>query len=148
MVYLSIYLYLSVYIYNIYVRELQVHDMLLQLCPTLRPYGLQPTSLLCPWDFPSKNTRVGRHSLLQGIFPIQSWNWCLQVSCIDRQSLHHQDQLGSPHGVMSVTLKKEKRKQNEREGMQQKTLQCNCNVSTNKPQLFEHANKYFKLWYQ
>ena len=37
-----------------------------KLCPTfLNPY--QPTSLLCPWDFPGKNTRVGSHLLLQGI---------------------------------------------------------------------------------
>ena len=27
----------------------------LQLCPTLRPHGLQPTRLLCPRDFPGKN---------------------------------------------------------------------------------------------
>ena len=31
--------------------------LLTQLCPTLlQPLGLQPTKLLCPWDFPSKNT--------------------------------------------------------------------------------------------
>ena len=27
--------------------------------------------LLCPWDFPGKNTGVGGHVLLQGIFPCQ-----------------------------------------------------------------------------
>ena len=27
--------------------------------------------LLCPWDSPGKNTRVGSHALLQGIFPTQ-----------------------------------------------------------------------------
>ena len=27
-----------------------------------------------PWDFPSKNTGVGNHSLLQGIFPTQGLN--------------------------------------------------------------------------
>ena len=33
------------------------------------PYhGLKPTSLLCPWDSPGKNTGVGSHSLLQEIF--------------------------------------------------------------------------------
>ena len=26
---------------------------------------------LCPWDSPGKNTGVGRHSFLQGIFPTQ-----------------------------------------------------------------------------
>ena len=34
----------------------------------LRPHGLQPTRLLCLWDFPGKNTREGYHFLLQGIF--------------------------------------------------------------------------------
>ena len=34
----------------------------------LPPNRLQPTRLLCPWDFPSKNTGVGCCSLLQGIF--------------------------------------------------------------------------------
>ena len=29
------------------------------------------TRLLCPWDCPEKNTGVGSHSLLQGIFPTQ-----------------------------------------------------------------------------
>ena len=37
----------------------------LQSCPTLRPHGLQPTRLLCPWDSPGKNTGVGCHFLLQ-----------------------------------------------------------------------------------
>ena len=30
-----------------------------QLCPTLQPYGLQPTGLLRPWNSPDKNTGVG-----------------------------------------------------------------------------------------
>ena len=32
---------------------------------SLRPHGLQPTRLLCPWDFPGENTGVGCHRLLQ-----------------------------------------------------------------------------------
>ena len=39
-----------------------------------QPHGLQPTSLLCPWDCPAKNTGVGCHFLLQGIFQIQGLN--------------------------------------------------------------------------
>ena len=27
-----------------------------------RPHGLQPTRLLCPWDFPGKSTGVGCHT--------------------------------------------------------------------------------------
>ena len=30
-----------------------------------QPHGLQPTRLLCPWDFPGKSTGVGCHCLLQ-----------------------------------------------------------------------------------
>ena len=44
---------------------------------SLWPHGLQPTRLLCPWDFPSKNTGVGCYFLLQGIFPTQGSNPCL-----------------------------------------------------------------------
>ena len=32
----------------------------------LRPHGLQPARLLCPWDSPDKNTGVGCRALLQG----------------------------------------------------------------------------------
>ena len=38
---------------------------------SLGPHGLQPAGLLCPWDFPGKNTGVDCHFLLQGIFSIQ-----------------------------------------------------------------------------
>ena len=41
---------------------------------SLWPYGLQPAKFLCPWDSPGKNTGVGCHALLQGIFPIQGSN--------------------------------------------------------------------------
>ena len=43
----------------------------------LWPHGLQPARLLCPWNFPGKNTWVGCHFLLQGIFPTQGLNPCL-----------------------------------------------------------------------
>ena len=32
---------------------------------SLRPHGLQPTRLLCLWDFPGKSTGVGCHCLLR-----------------------------------------------------------------------------------
>ena len=41
---------------------------------SLQPYGPKPARLLCPWDSPGKNTGVGCHALLQGIFPTQGWN--------------------------------------------------------------------------
>ena len=41
---------------------------------SVRPYGLYPARLLCPWDSPGKRTGVGCHALLQGIFPTQGLN--------------------------------------------------------------------------
>ena len=41
---------------------------------SLRPHGLWPTRLLCPWHFPGKTTGVGCHVLLQGIFSTQGLN--------------------------------------------------------------------------
>ena len=35
----------------------------------LQPHVLQPARVLCPWNFPGKNTGVGSHFLLKGIFP-------------------------------------------------------------------------------
>ena len=43
---------------------------------SLQPHGLQPTRILCPWDFPGKDSGVGCHFLLQGIFPTQTSNLC------------------------------------------------------------------------
>ena len=43
-------------------------------CLTLCGYGLGPARLLCPWDSPVKNTRVGCHFLLQGIFLTEGSN--------------------------------------------------------------------------
>ena len=55
----------------------------------LRRYELQPTRLLCPWDSPGKNTGVGCHALLPGIFLTQIEPLSYYVSCIDRQVLYH-----------------------------------------------------------
>ena len=52
--------------------EVKVKVLLAQSCPTLcDPHELQPARLLCPWDFPGKDTGVDTHFLLQGIFPTQ-----------------------------------------------------------------------------
>ena len=41
---------------------------------SLQPHGLQPARLLCPRDSPGKNTWMGCHFHLQGIFPTQGSN--------------------------------------------------------------------------
>ena len=47
---------------------------------SLWPHRLQPARLLCPWNFPGKNTGVGCHFLLQGIFLTQGLN--LHLLCL------------------------------------------------------------------
>ena len=42
------------------------------------------SQLFCPWDSPGKNTAVGCHALLQGIFLPQGWKLS-PLSCINRQ---------------------------------------------------------------
>ena len=46
---------------------------------SLRPQGLLPTRLLCPWNCPGKNIGVGCRSFLQGIFLTRDQTW---FSCI------------------------------------------------------------------
>ena len=41
---------------------------------SLQPHRLWPARLLCPWGSPGKNTGVGCHSFLQGLFPTQGSN--------------------------------------------------------------------------
>ena len=61
---------------------------------SLQHYGLYLARLLCPWDSPGKNTGVGCHALLQGIFLTQGSALVFPVSCIDSRVLYHQHHLG------------------------------------------------------
>ena len=57
---------------------------------SLQPHGQQPTRLLCSWDFPGKNTGLGSHFLLQGLFLTQGSNsWLLPHILHCRQILYH-----------------------------------------------------------
>ena len=59
-------------------------------------HGLQPAGLLCPWDSPGKNTGVGGHFILQGIFLAQGSNLALSLG---RQILYHLSQILLWHAV-------------------------------------------------
>ena len=65
---------------------------LLSCVQLLRPHGLKPARLLCPWDSPGKNIGVGCHFLLQEIFPTQESNPGLPHY---RQTLYHLSHQGS-----------------------------------------------------
>lgn len=58
--------------------------------------------LLCPWDFPGKNTEVGFHFLLQGFSLTQGLNPALQV---DSLMLSHQRSNAADKGSHSMGIK-------------------------------------------
>ena len=71
-----------------------VLGLVAQLCPTLcDPMDCSPPGSSVLRDSPGKNTRLGCHALLQGIFPIQGFNPGL-LHC--RQILYHLSHHGSP----------------------------------------------------
>ena len=71
-----------------------------QSCPTLwDPHGLWPARLLRPWDFPGKNTGVGCHFLLQGLFLPQGSNSDLPQCGQILYCLSHQ---GSPSHPLNL----------------------------------------------
>ena len=72
---------------------------------SLRSHGLQSTKLLCPWDSPGKNTGVGCHVLLQGIFPTQGLNWHLLRLLHCRQILYPLSNPGSLCFMIIASLK-------------------------------------------
>ena len=61
-----------------------VAQLCLSLCDPMA--GLFLARLLCPWASLGKNTGVGWHSLLQGIFP--TWDQ-INIFCIGRWILYH-----------------------------------------------------------
>ena len=75
---------------------------------SLRHHGLQTARLLCPWNFPAKNTRVSSHSLLQEIFLTQGLNLgflhCRQILyCLNHQEILYAYSKCS-HGSINLEL--------------------------------------------
>ena len=52
------------------------------LSDPLRPRGLSPARLLCPWSSPGMNTGMGCRAFFQGIFPTQRSNPCLRCPAL------------------------------------------------------------------
>ena len=58
---------------------------------SLQSHGLQPARLLCPCNFPGKNTGVGCHFLLKGIFLTQGLNPDLLHWQVNSLTLSHRE---------------------------------------------------------
>ena len=96
-----------------------MHAQSLQLCPTLcDTMDYKSARLLSPWDSPGKNTGMGCHALLQGIFLTQGSNpsplhyreilhlWdtgeaCLEV-CLQPKTPRLKNSPSSPEQLLSV----------------------------------------------
>ena len=61
---------------------------LLQSCPTLRPHGLSPARLLCPWDSSGKSTGVVAMPSSRGSSRPRDQTRISYVSCIGKQLLY------------------------------------------------------------
>ena len=70
---------------------------------SLGPHGLNTTRLLCSWNSSGKNTGVGCHFLLQGIFQMQGSNKgvlnCRQILLSTRKFSSVQSNSLQPHGL-------------------------------------------------
>ena len=79
---------------NLFISTLMLLPWCVYVCvcaqsDSLSPCELQPTRILCPRDFPGKNTRVSCHFLLQGVFLTQGSNpRLLRFSYTGRQILY------------------------------------------------------------
>ena len=62
---------LFILLLTFYTHFVLIYFSCVHLCVTL---WIAPARVLCPWDSPGKNTEVGCHALLQGIFPTQGLN--------------------------------------------------------------------------
>ena len=81
----------------------------LAMSNSLWPFGLQPTRLLCPCNFSGKNTGMGCHFLLQGIFPTQESNEPTSLSSLAFAGGRFTTELPGkpfiPHQILSSTFK-------------------------------------------
>ena len=90
--------------------------LVVKSCPTLRPQGL-------PWDSPGKNTGVGCHALLQGIFPTQGSNPGLPHCRWILYHLSHQGSSNRAKGLVNPNKNHSSLKKNKSELTIQKVIQ-------------------------
>ena len=84
-----------------YQKSLWKGGLVAQSCLTLRPHGLYPSRLLCPWNFPGMNTGMVCHFILQGIFSTQG----LSSGLLDYRQIHdHLTHKGSPPNHWEMNL--------------------------------------------
>ena len=66
------------------------HNAQSVMSDSLWPHGLQPARLLCPWNFPGKNIRVGLHFFLWVSSQPRDRTCVSRVSCTVREIFYQQ----------------------------------------------------------
>ena len=99
------------------------------------PCELWPARLFCPLNSPGKNTEVGSHSILQGIFLIKGSNLGLP-HC--RQVLNHPSRQGRPETnyFWANSFRVSYKKKTHRRGMRMETMAVSCWLGI----AFDHLN--------
>ena len=97
------------FFHNIYVCVYQIIIVYVHVCSVLSdslwPSWTAAHQVLCPWNFPGKNTGVGCHFLLQRVFLTQESNlYLLHLWHCQADSLPLK-QFGSPHHNVPVYFK-------------------------------------------
>ena len=94
------------------------------------PRGLQPTRLLCPWISPGKNTGVGCHALLQGIFLTQGLN--LHLLCLLHWQVSSLPLAPSGKPLLTPWMVPNKKKKMKSWCWRGFVYQCYCEIFTRK----------------
>ena len=77
-----------------------------QSCPTLRPHGLQPARLLCPWDFSGRNTGVGCVSCSRGSSRSRNWTMSPALQALLYHWTTGEAQLADKHMKKTLNITK------------------------------------------
>ena len=89
-IYLSFSFYLFIFSFYFLLFSFCVRAKLLQLCLTFcDPVDCSLSGSSVHGDSPGRNSGVGSHALLQGIFPTQGWNPCLWSPALRDGFLRH-----------------------------------------------------------
>ena len=89
---------------------------------SFQPCGLHPARLLCPWDIPGKDTGLGCHFFLQGMFQTQRLNLCplhRQMNFLPLSYLEIPRRPTPKHVIINITKVKNKQTTLEVERLKQ-----------------------------
>jgi len=130
-----------------------IHTCVFSWSNSLWPHGLWSARLLCPYDFPAKNTGVGCHFLLQGIFPTQGLNLHLLILLHCRQILYLLGHRGSPfiylYKTVNAIREKLRRQSNECHGEYTVVLNGMVRLDLMKEETVEGSKncaKWINIW--